>query len=414
MQWVWFTSFLVVLGLLSTGAVHLISHAFPPPAKESNRWRTTRRLAAVLLPMASVLGRILDGANYTLPARILMTVGDLWIAILFWFYCLMIPVGLWNLLVRLLCTHHSVGAKRHIPIAAFTRFACLLIFLLLLWGTLEASSISVREVKITTARLLPPARPLQIVQLSDIHLSLSANRRLIEKAVTIVNHLKPDVIVLTGDTVGTPQIQRLELLQSLGRLEAPMGTFAIPGNHEYYSGIKQSIAALQTAGFTILRDQAAQIGGGPRALLLVGFDDPARQHFDGPRLAQERTLLPPGEPRPFTVVLRHRPDVPAPLLGRFDLQLSGHTHGGQLQPFEYFIRLLFPFTHGLHNVGKGSVLYVSRGLGTWGPSVRFLARPEITLFTISPAQPQARTPPGPELPQGRAYRSGSAGARPFP
>jgi predicted MPP superfamily phosphohydrolase len=384
MQWVFLSVFILLLGLLNAGAVCLISRGFPPKER-SNAVRTVRFLIVVLLTLAPVLARVLDREHCAMSARIVMAVSDTWIAILFWLYCLAIPAGIWNLIVRLCRGSCPATGDWSIRASAFIRVAWIVIVMLLVWGTFEASSVRVRAVELATPRLSSAARPLRIVQLSDIHLSLLSNRRQVDTAMKIVRELKPDMIVVTGDTVDTPQARRLKLLHVLSQLEAPLGKFAVLGNHEYYSGFSDSLLALREAGFIVLRDRAALIGAGPHTLRVVGFDDPARQEFDGRRPSLEGALLPSGEARPFTVVLRHRPSTPPAQIGRFDLQLSGHTHGGQIQPFGLIVRLLYPLSHGLHELGKGSWLYVSRGLGTWGPSIRFLARPEVTLFVIVPA-----------------------------
>lgn len=395
MQWVFLSVFILVLGLFNAGAVHLISRGFPHKER-SNTARTVRYLLVVLLTLAPVLARVLDRENCAMAARIVMALSDSWIAVLFWLYCLAIPAGIWNLVVRLGRRSIPAIGVWSIRAPAFIRVAWILIVMLLVWGAFEASSIRVRAVELATPRLSSAARPIRIVQLSDMHFSLLSNRRQIEAAVKIVRELKPDMIVVTGDTVDTPQARRLKLLHILSQLDAPLGKFAVLGNHEYYSGFSDSMLALREAGFIVLRDRAALIGAGPHSLRVVGFDDPAGRDFVGRRPSQEGNLLPSGEERPFTVVLRHRPTTPTELIGRFDLQLSGHTHGGQIQPFGFIVHLIYPFSRGLHELGKGSWLYVSRGLGTWGPAIRFLARPEVTLFVIVPAPLPSR----PEAPGG--------------
>ena len=116
--------------------------------------------------------------------------------------------------------------------------------------------------------------------------------------------------------------------------------------------------------------------------MLVGVDDPAVRWRDRNADVSELPLLPPGETDDVVVLLKHQPTVDPAAVGRFDLQLSGHTHGGQVFPFLWFTRLFYDYGPGLHDLGDGSLLYVSRGTGTWGPPFRLAAPPEVTLVEL--------------------------------
>jgi hypothetical protein len=184
------------------------------------------------------------------------------------------------------------------------------------------------------------------------------------------------------DAVGN----HLDPLAAMWREVAPpLGKFAVTGNHEYYTGIRGALAFLEDAGFRVLRDETAVL---PGAANLVGLE------YRGPRSLQDPALrvrplaklLGEADPALFTLVLRHLPvgfEEETAALGA-ELQLSGHTHDGQLWPFRWLVRLSFRHTAGLVRSGA-SLLYVSRGTGTWGPPLRFLAPPEVTLFELVPA-----------------------------
>ena len=158
------------------------------------------------------------------------------------------------------------------------------------------------------------------------------------------------------------------------------------GNHEYYTGIPGALAFLERAGFHVLRDETLVI---PGVANLIGKEYRAPGGLAGSpaRRRPLAELVREGDPRLFTLLLNHLPigfeEEAAPL--GVDLQLSGHTHDGQMFPFRWLVRLSFRHLAGLHRHGE-SLLYVSRGTGTWGPPLRFLAPPEVTLFELSPAE----------------------------
>jgi hypothetical protein len=171
-----------------------------------------------------------------------------------------------------------------------------------------------------------------------------------------------------------------ELSQALKGLGAKYGKYAVLGNHEFYAGLDNSLCFIRESGFTLLRSEWEIIGD---IITIAGVDDPAgrirNQTIDVP----EKQFLSPLPRERFTVLLKHQPKVDRQAAGLFDLQLSGHAHNGQIFPFTLFTRLFYPVKPGVLNQFNGSLLYMSRGTGTWGPPARFLSPPEITVFELS-------------------------------
>jgi predicted MPP superfamily phosphohydrolase len=148
----------------------------------------------------------------------------------------------------------------------------------------------------------------------------------------------------------------------------------VTGNHEYYAGLDQSLAFLERSGFRLLRGETVTVGD---RITLAGVDDPT-----GGSAPDEAALL-KKEPRTrFTVLLKHRPRVNSEAVSLFDLQLSGHAHRGQIFPFNLLTGLEYPMQNGLYELPGNGYLYTSRGTGTWGPPMRILSPPEMTLFEI--------------------------------
>jgi hypothetical protein len=194
----------------------------------------------------------------------------------------------------------------------------------------------------------------------------------------MVRDANPDIFVVTGDLVDA-QINHLPgLADMLREVTVKYGKFAIMGNHEYYAGPEKSRAFIQEAGLTLLRDEAVTAG----PITIVGVDDRTAVQLHVGHPASENKLL-SGLPRDkFILFLKHQPRIDPNTIGLFDLQLSGHTHKGQIFPFTLLTRLSFPLNAGSYDLGKGSLLHVSRGTGTWGPPIRFLAPPEVTIIEL--------------------------------
>jgi hypothetical protein len=176
------------------------------------------------------------------------------------------------------------------------------------------------------------------------------------------------------------KVQEEQEITALFRsIKAPYGKYAVIGNHEFSAGIEYSVTLLEKAGFVVIRNGAALPNG---VVNIAGVDDPsARSYGMGIPVGEEELLkgLPSGR---FTILLKHRPKINKKSLGLFDLQLSGHTHGGQIFPLRLVLPFLYPQSRGLSKVGTQSYLYVSRGTGTLGLPIRLLSPPEITVIDL--------------------------------
>jgi len=225
-----------------------------------------------------------------------------------------------------------------------------------------------------------------IAQISDIHVGPTIKRPYLNAIVTRVNELKPDAIAVTGDLVDG-SVQRLAMhTEPLARLSAPDGTFFVTGNHEYYSGADQWIAEVRRLGLRVLLNEHVIRRRGDAALMIAGVTDYTAQHFN-PAHKSDPHRAAAGAPRDVAVriLLAHQPrSASAAADAGFDLQLSGHTHGGQFFPWNFFVPLQQPFVAGLNKV-RSLWVYTSRGTGYWGPPKRFGAPSEITLVKLRSA-----------------------------
>jgi len=291
-----------------------------------------------------------------------------WMGLVFFLFLLLLLFDALNI------AHFLVGKK--LFLSPFQQFS-LSLFLAVtffLYGLVEVNGVKLETVKINTAKLPNHVGKLRVVQISDLHLSYILPRKRLEKTVALVEQANPDMVISTGDLVDGQNDHLFDYLDYFVRLKPPLGKFAVTGNHEFYVGLKRSLNFLTMAGFRVLRGEGLNVMG---LINLAGFDDKTISNPVSVRETLNR--LPRGY---FTLLLYHRPETDPSTLGFFDLQLSGHTHYGQIFPFRFFTGLFFPRQAGFFNLGRGSFLYVNRGAGTWGPPIRFLTPPEITIIDI--------------------------------
>jgi predicted MPP superfamily phosphohydrolase len=322
---------------------------------------------------APPLSRLLERSGADLPARIAAWGGYLWLGFLFIAFSLFALRGICSLL--LLLFNRIVPSLALDPLHAPATAVAILVLTLLLgsYALYEATALRIETVQIRSAALPAELSSLRIVQISDLHLGLIHREGMLRTVVEKIHSLQPDLLVATGDMVDA-RLDHLEALLPLtASLSPPLGKYAVTGNHEVYAGMKEALDFLQLGGFTVLRNQRTVIQPG---LSIVGVDDPATG-----KARPEEELL-PEKKEGFTLLLKHRPLVNAGTPGRFDLQLSGHAHRGQIFPFNLLTRLHYPQQDGLYPLAPGAWLYASRGTGTWGPPMRLFSPPEITLFII--------------------------------
>lgn len=238
------------------------------------------------------------------------------------------------------------------------------------------------EVDVPVAGLSPDLDGLRIVQISDIHVGPTIKRDYLQAVVDRVNGLKPDLIALTGDMVdGYVDDMRGEVAP-IRQLRAPLGAYFVPGNHEYYWDGPAWCAEVERCGMHALINSHRVVEVGNARLVVGGVTDyRAGARVDGHETDPHKALE--GAPEAdFRLLLAHQPkSVWEAAEAGFDLQLSGHTHGGQFWPWSLFVGLAHPFTRGLNDY-EGMKIYVSRGTGYWGPPIRLGVPSEITLLTL--------------------------------
>jgi len=334
-------------------------------------------LFMIVMIFAPIIVRLSESAGWGFFGRIMAFVGYTWMGVLFLLVSALIVIDAYRLVLYLLAAVSGIDLSfLTVSGRSYLALSIAVVAVIAVSGWFDARII--RSERITVTKIASEVSPLRIVQISDVHLGLLVRQGRLKRIMVEVRKAEPDLLVSTGDFVDG-QMNDLDGVAELPeRVNPKYGKFAVTGNHEFYAGLDQALAFTRKAGFRVLRGEALTI---PGVINLVGVDDPAGPGY-GSSSKGERALLSQVPDGRFTLFLKHRPGVDRESLGLFDLQLSGHLHGGQIFPFKLIVRLFYSFIEGLYRLPQGSLLYVSRGSGTWGPPIRFLAPPEVTIIDL--------------------------------
>ena len=339
----------------------------------------------IALFMAFMVGavfliRSLERHEFELTARTLSWVTYLWMALIFLFFCSSLLIDLVNLALQVTAWLGGQGLfLMRVPSRLSFALSLSLSALICVYGYFDAQNIRTERLVFETDRLPTGVDKVTIAQISDVHLGLIVRCDRLVAMLEVVKAAKPDIFVVTGDLVDA-QINNLPgLAELLQEVQARYGKFAISGNHEYYAGIDKAAEFIQHSGLTMLRGESRDLG----VIQIAGVDDYAAIQTKTGTPAPDRVALAKTDrSKKFVLFLKHQPHPDADAIGMYDLMLSGHTHKGQIWPFTYISQRAHPLHAGRYDVGKGSVVYTSRGTGTWGPPIRFLAPPEVTVIEV--------------------------------
>ena len=373
-------SFLIIYGGFHLYFFLRMRAAFPMPG-----WMLlVLALFLVVMVAAPILVRLSERSGHSGLAVFLAYFGYTWMGIVFLFAAAALAVDFYRIFasgVNLLLRKKLLFALS--PKAAF--FIPLAFSLLVsIVGAFEAWDIQLEKVTLTSEKIPAAMSGLRIVQISDVHLGLIVRHKRLGKILAAVEKAKPDILVSTGDLVDGQINDLAGLAEMLQKIKPRYGKYAVTGNHEFYAGLEEALTFTERAGFTVLRNESIPVA---EAFNIAGVDDRTRFYLDKLPESSESDMLQSLDTEKFTLLLKHRPEVDKKSLGFFDLQLSGHTHKGQIFPFNIITLLYFPIHWVCLNPIDHCFLYVSRGSGTWGPPIRFLSPPEVTLIELISANP---------------------------
>ena len=326
-------------------------------------------IIAAGLWLSYAAARIMDKKGCQRFGWPLEIVASTWVGVAFLLFCCLIAADILTLGGRLFAAETTTIRSGAVALAIF------LCVIALVQG-LRAPTITDYEVPLPG--LPPELDGTVLVQLSDLHLGNILGKRWLQTIIARVNALSPGIVVITGDLVDG-NVGRVEPLQeTLQQLKAPLGVWAVSGNHEFYADLARSIALFRNSGFTALRDANKQAAPG---LVIAGVDDlTSREHIADAEHPIIHALA--NRPSGATILLSHSPlDAEKAAAAGAGLMLSGHTHNGQIWPFKYLVRSRYQLLCGLYQV-NGLTAIVSRGTGTWGPRMRLWLPGEIVRIKL--------------------------------
>ncbi|MFB3925634.1 MAG: metallophosphoesterase [Syntrophales bacterium] len=371
-------TFILVYGSMHVYTFLRIRAAFPGWPGWFNLLLAVFMSAMIFAPF---IIRVLEKQSFDLAARLLSQIGYIWMGFLFLFFVSSLIMDTYRFFLHAGEWMWRKDFSSLIPSARQTLLLPLLVAVVITgYGYSEARHIRIERIQIKSPKIPAGIGRVRIVQISDVHIGLMVTGKRLQAILGQVEKLNPDILVSTGDLLDG-QVNGLRDSEALLRQIKPRyGKFAVLGNHEYYSGFRQAVSFVENAGFVLLRGESSTI---PGIIHIAGTDDPAGKGLGLYRDIPEKELLSTLSKDLFVLFLKHRPFLESGSSGLFDLQLSGHTHQGQIFPFRIFTHFMYRgLDGGFFHLQERSYLYVSRGSGTWGPPVRFLTPPEVTLIEL--------------------------------
>lgn len=331
-------------------------------------------LVAVIMVASPIIIRLSAASDVNLAISLLAYLSFLWMGFILQFCFVCAIYDIYKFLMKRIYLRLLLPVRQAFIILLFLSIA------LVIYGRFEAKSLVVEKITIYTNKLPESVAKLKIVQISDMHLGIIIGEDMLNFLIQKVAETAPDLLVATGDIVDGQINHNLELIEPFRKINPRYGKYAVLGNHEFYVGVEQALDFFEKAGFKVLRGESVSIEG---LINIAGVDDPVSANFGTQKILSEKEVLQSLRNDIFTVFLKHRPEVKQDYLGLFDLQLSGHSHKGQILPLNLITKFYYPVHAGYAKLANNSSLYVSRGSGTAGPPIRILSPPEITLIELT-------------------------------
>jgi uncharacterized protein len=371
--------FLAGYGLVNA---YIFIRGWPATAWMRRSWRKAFLLLFGFSVLSYPLGRFLSRL-VPLPGEDgLVLIGSFYLAVMIYLFLVLLLLDTLRLIRNL---SPPVLKKRFQPFRVAPRTPFLIVIGIVLitvslghWNALHPR---IRNLDIDLPQSAGARRPLSVVLASDLHLGRIIRNSRLEKIVGLINGLKPDLVLLAGDLTDEDIsfLSDQNTAAILQRIQAPLGVYSVTGNHEYYSGIGKAVSFIRQGGIRVLEDETVKIGN---SFYLVGRKDQTAERFGEHRkpLGELMKVVPPGYPvilmdhQPFRLAESQRQGV--------GLQLSGHTHNGQLFPINFIVGRIYENPWGYLKKGA-TQYYISCGLGTWGPPVRTCSIPEIVHIRLT-------------------------------
>jgi uncharacterized protein len=337
----------------------------------------------IFLSLSYIAGRVLERYWLGQPTTILLWSGSFWLGAMVYFILILLVIDFVRLLNLLVPIIPSVWMNNPIQtkLILFT-WTIILVSVISIAAHINTWYPATTTLNLELEGKNSQMRSVRIVMVSDIHLGSLTPKNRVDRLVRKINSYNPDIILTAGDVLDEdvgPVIHR-DLGISLKKLTAPLGVYGITGNHEYIGGVSEAADYLTSHGIVLIRDSVIKIND---SFYLAGREDRSIDTFsENKRKSVEELLGHITDDLPI-ILLDHQPyDLEKSAVAGADLQLSGHTHHGQLWPFNFITRAIYTISRGYGEI-DGMKVYVSNGIGTWGPPMRLGSRPEIVVINVT-------------------------------
>lgn len=341
-------------------------------------YRTAFKIGFWVIASAYILGRVIERFHISWFTDLLTWTGSFWLAAmlyLFLFVLLVDIVRIANYFIHFFPPSFSTNQFK----SALLIFTLSAVFITILIGHLNAINPKIKKLTINIDKPANGTKEVRIALASDIHMGTVIGPNRMNRLIRHINELKPDLILFAGDVVDEDlePVIRHNLGEVLKKLNAPLGIYAITGNHEYIGGVEKAVKYLEAHNIKFLRDSAILVNN---SFYLVGREDRSK-NSRGKRKDISSILNGHDSSMPV-IMMDHQPfELEKPQAAGVDLHLSGHTHHGQLWPLNYITQSMYEVSYGYKQKGN-SHFYVSNGFGSWGPPVRIGNTPEIVEITL--------------------------------
>jgi predicted MPP superfamily phosphohydrolase len=374
---IFFSIVFVIYGLINTYIFTRFMQAFP-----AGPLKILAVIAFWVIVGSFIIARFLERAYPCDFTEVMTWIGSFWLGAMVYFILALLVIDFARLI------NHFIPFFPQIFYADYQRTKLItllvtsgLVIIIITAGFINARNPVVKSLDLYISKKVNGSKTLKIAMASDIHLGTLVGKRGAARLVRMINGLHPDIILLAGDLVDedlSPVIRR-NLGETLKNFHAPLGVYAITGNHEYIGGAEQAVAYLTAHNIRFLSDTAELIDD---RFYLAGREDRDRPRFTGKQRKPLADIL-KGIDHSFPIILMdHQPfQLSKPEELGVDLQLSGHTHHGQIWPFNYITNAIYEVSWGYKKKGNTNI-YVSCGFGTWGPPMRIGNRPEVVSITL--------------------------------
>lgn len=372
---------ILILGLFG---LILYRRLIRAPRYGSLRVRLGAVAALLALGAATFVGFAYQNASLdNLAARVIGMVGMTWLATAFYLLIGTLIGALVALGLRITGNRESVLAwhRRSVPVIVIASL------LITAYGFFESRWLRITEATVAIEGLAEEFEGYRVAVIADLHAGPIRGDSLAREVVELTNSAAPDLVLLAGDLTDGTTSQFGDVLAPLAGLEAPDGAYAATGNHEYYAGDAAGWVELwRDLGLVPLLNASAVVSRGSGTLRIAGVSDEAGESEALPELRADLTAaLADVTPDETAFLIAHQPGVatdPRVSEAGIDLMVSGHTHGGQIWPFTYVVKLANPTVSGVDEI-EGTTAYTTRGAGTWGPPLRVLVPPEVSILTLT-------------------------------